>query len=146
MKLKVNELKTNLIHTLKQKKLRNTRQRQQILEVFFSTDGHLTVDELYEKVKKINPKIGYATIHRTLKLLAECGIAEGIKIGNQKIVYEHKYGRKHHDHLMCLKCGKFIEIFSEELENIQDEVANKHNFKVIDHKLIIYGLCEKCRK
>ncbi|MCX7957148.1 MAG: transcriptional repressor [Endomicrobia bacterium] len=144
MKLHLKNINQQFSGILKQKKLRNTKQRQQILEVFFSTDGHLSIDELYSIVKNKNPKIGYATVHRTLKLLSELGIAEGIKISNQKILYEHKYEHKHHDHLVCIKCGNFIEFLSEKIEILQKNIAKEFNFNVLNHKLIIYGICEKC--
>ncbi|MCS7228162.1 MAG: transcriptional repressor [Endomicrobia bacterium] len=145
MKSQANNISKEFLNILKQKKLRNTKQRQQILQIFSSSDKHISVDDLYHLVKKTNPKIGYATVYRTLKLLTDFGIAEGIKIGNQKKLYEHKYNHKHHDHLVCIKCGKFIEIISDEIEGLQEKVAKENNFDILDHRLIIYGVCKKCK-
>ncbi|MCX7910726.1 MAG: transcriptional repressor [Endomicrobia bacterium] len=145
MKLQIKNLKKDFSDILKEKKLRNTKQRHLILQIFYSIDKHLSIDELYTIAKKINPKIGYATVHRTMKLFSKLGIAENIKISNQKVLYEHKYAHKHHDHLVCTICGKFIEIMSEELENLQEKIAKVYNFEIINHNLIIYGICESCK-
>lgn len=146
MKPQLKSINQKFKEILKQKKLRNTKQRRQILEAFFSTEGHISVDELYSILKKTNSKIGYATVYRTLKLLKDLKIAEGIKVDNQKILYEHKHENKHHDHLLCVKCNKFIEITSEEIENLQEKIARNYDFETLDHKLIIYGICKDCKK
>lgn len=146
MKPQLKNINQKFKEILKQKKLRNTKQRNQILETFLSTNGHISVDELYNILKKTNPKIGYATVYRTLKLLKELKIAEGIKVDNQKILYEHKYHQQHHDHLICVKCNKFIEIISDEIEKLQEKITSKYNFENLDHKLIIYGICKDCKK
>jgi Fur family ferric uptake transcriptional regulator len=145
MKLNIDDVKKEFISTIKNSKLKNTKQRMQILETLFENDGHTNVDDIYHLVKKKNPKIGYATVHRTLSLLNKLGIVEATKIGNQKTLYEHKYAHNHHDHIVCTKCGKIIEVASEELEKLQNQIAKKNKFKILDHKLIIYGLCEKCK-
>lgn len=145
MKTNIKEVKSEFFSAIRNLKLKNTEQRMQILETFFENEGHSNVDDIYQLVKKKNPKIGYATVHRTLSLLSKLGIVEAIKIGNQKVLYEHKYAHNHHDHVICTKCGKIVEVASDELERLQDQIAKKNRFKILDHKLIIYGLCEKCR-
>jgi len=145
MKLNINDVKKEFITAVKNSKLKNTKQRMQILETLFENEGHTNIDDIYQLVKKKNPKIGYATVHRTLSLLKKLGIVEATKIGNQKILYEHKYAHSHHDHIICTKCGKIIEVASEELEKLQNQIAKKNKFKILDKKLIIYGLCDKCR-
>jgi len=145
MKLNIQDVKKEFVSAVKNSKLKNTQQRIQILETFFEHEGHINVDEIYQLVKKKNPKIGYATVYRTLSLLNKLGIIEATKIGNNKVLYEHKYAHNHHDHFICTKCNKIIEFESEELEKLQNQIAKKHKFKILDHKLIIYGLCDKCR-
>ena len=145
MKLNIEDVKKEFLAAVKDLKLKNTKQRIQILETFFENEGHNNVDEVYQLVKKKNPNIGYATVHRTLSLLNKLGIIEATKIGNQKVLYEHKYAHNHHDHLVCTKCGKIIEVECKELEALQNQLAKKNNFKILDHKLIIYGLCKRCR-
>jgi Fur family ferric uptake transcriptional regulator len=130
---------------LHEKGLRNTRQREAILDVFFSADKHITVEELFNMMKKTIPEIGYATVHRNLSLLCECGLADEIKIGKQKTRYEQRLGQEHHDHLICLKCGRFIEVHDNKIEKLQDKLAAANDFIPVRHKLEIYGICKECR-
>ncbi len=130
---------------LKQKGLRSTRQREIILDTFLNADRHITAADLHGMLQKKSPEIGYATVHRNLKLMCECGLAEEIKIGGQKARYEQKHGHEHHDHLICTKCGRFIEVKDERIERLQDELAKANGFTPQRHKMEIYGLCRKCR-
>jgi Fur family ferric uptake transcriptional regulator len=138
------EAKEIFLGFIKKKGLRATRQREEILRAFFSAGKHITVDDLYALVKKKNPDIGYATVHRNLKFLCECGLAEEIKVGNKKARYEVKYGHRHHDHLICVKCGEFTEVNDEKIERLQDKLAEANGFTPLRHRLEIYGLCKKC--
>ncbi len=138
------ESKEIFLSYLKKKGLRNTSQREEILHTFLKADKHITVDELYNVLKKKCPDIGYATVHRNIKLMCGCGLADEIKIGTQKARYEQKYEHEHHDHLICLKCGKFIEVKDDRIEKLQDKLAEANDFKPIRHKMEIYGLCKKC--
>lgn len=130
---------------IKEKGLHNSRQRETILEVFLSADKHITIDELVNLVRKTYPEIGYATVDRNLKLMCECGLADEIKIGKQKTRYEQKYGHEHHDHLICMKCGRFIEVRDDKIEKLQDKLAAANDFIPQRHKLEIYGICKECR-
>jgi Fur family ferric uptake transcriptional regulator len=130
---------------IQDKGLRNTHQRELILDAFLSTGAHITVDELFSLIKEKNPDIGYATVHRNLSLLCESGLAEEIKIGNQKTRYETIFGREHHDHLICIKCGRFIEVYDTKIEELQDKLAEANDFLSVRHKLEIYGYCKACR-
>jgi Fur family ferric uptake transcriptional regulator len=130
---------------IKEKGLRNTRQREAILEAFLSGEKHITVEELFNLAKKKYPEIGYATVDRNLKLMVECGLAEEMKIGKQKTRYEQKIGHEHHDHLLCLKCGRFIEVRDDKIEKLQEKLAEANDFTPMRHKLEIYGFCKKCR-
>lgn len=125
--------------------LRNTRQREEILNAFLSADRHITVDDLYNTLKKRNQGIGYATVHRNLKLMSECGLADEIKIGSNKTKYEQRYGHEHHDHLICVRCGRFTEVHDKQIERLQDRLAEANGFMPQRHKLEIYGLCKKCK-
>lgn len=141
----VNKARDILRDYLKEKGLRNTRQREIILDAFLSGGRHITGEELFNIIKKKNPEIGFATVHRNLNLMCECGLAEELKIGKQKARYEQKIGYEHHDHLICLKCGRFIEVNDEKIERLQDKLAEANDFIPMRHKLEIYGLCKKCR-
>lgn len=141
----VNEAKDIFRSYIREKGLRHTRQRDVILDAFLSADKHITVEELSNLVKRKNPEIGYATVDRNLKLMYACGLADEIKIGKQKTRYEQKIGQEHHDHLICLKCGRFIEVRDERIEKLQDKLAVANDFLPQKHKLEIYGLCRDCR-
>ncbi len=139
------EARDIFVNYLKEKGLRNTRQREEILNAFLTANRHITVEEVYNEVAKKDPGVGYATVHRNLNLLRECGLAEEIKIGKQKMRFEPPYGHGHHDHLICLKCGQIIEVNDEKIERLQDKLAELNDFTPVKHKLEIYGYCRKCR-
>ena len=130
---------------IRDKGLRQTKQRDMILDVFLSAGRHITAGELYEAVSRDHPEIGFATVQRNLNLFCESGIAEEIKIGRQKTRYEQKIGQEHHDHLICLKCGRFIEVRDPKIEKLQDRLAMVNGFRPLRHKLEIYGICRNCR-
>ena len=140
------EFKNTFIKYIEEKGLRHTKQREAIVDAFFSADRHhITAEELFNAVKRKNPEIGYATVQRNLNLLCESGLTEEIKIGKQKTKYEQKLGGKHHDHLICVKCGRLIEVNDEKIEKLQDKLAKANDFIPIKHKLEIYGICDDCK-
>jgi len=125
--------------------LKSTRQREVILEEFLSVGSHLSTEELYLRLRRKNPRIGYATVHRTLKLFAECGIAEQRHFGDGQARYEASDLDEHHDHLICISCGKIVEFEDTRIEQLQEEVARQHGFSIERHRLELYGCCESCR-
>ncbi|MBC8018228.1 MAG: transcriptional repressor [Verrucomicrobia bacterium] len=127
------------------KGLRSTRQRDIILDVFLSTHQHVSVEELYLKVKASNPGVGQATVYRTLKLFAEAGLAREMLLHDGQTRYEHVMAGEHHDHLVCTGCNAIIEFENEAIEKLQNEIAVRHGFMIRSHKLEIYGLCATCR-
>lgn len=129
-----------------EKGLKSTRQRDVIINTFLKSDGHLSVEDLHHMVQKINPKIGYATVYRTLKLLGESGLAAERHFDDGQTRYEHVNPEEHHDHLICLGCGKIIEFEDQRIEDLQEEVAEKLSFHVVTHKLELYGYCGNCNK
>ncbi|HKZ17544.1 MAG TPA: transcriptional repressor [Geobacteraceae bacterium] len=126
--------------------LKSTRQRDIILDGFLSTDDHMSIEELYLKLRAKYPNIGYATVYRTLKLFAESGIAREIQFGDGQTRYEHAAEGEHHDHLVCTRCGEVQEFSNEAIEKLQDKIAEDHGYLVHTHKLELYGICSKCRK
>lgn len=127
------------------KGLRSTRQREIILDIFLSTHQHVSVEELYLKVKASNPGVGHATVYRTLKLFAEAGLAREILLHDGQTRYEHVMAGEHHDHLVCTGCNSIIEFENETIEKLQEEIALRHGFLIRNHKLEIYGLCARCQ-
>jgi len=128
------------------KGLKTTRQRDVILDAFLSSDRHMSIEDLYLKLRVKNPRIGYATVYRTLKLFAESGIAREIQFGDGQTRYEHVAEGEHHDHLVCTRCGAIIEFENETIEKLQSDVADSYGFLIETHKLELYGICAKCRK
>ena len=126
--------------------LKSTAQRELIAEIFFDTDTHISLDELLHKVKSKNPRVGYATVYRTMKLLSESGLAMERHFGDGQTRFEQATEDEHHDHLICTECGKILEFENENIEDLQKEVAKVSNFTVTRHKLELYGMCSKCAK
>ena len=124
--------------------LRLTRQREQIVKVFLAQKEHVSAEELYLLVKKKSPEIGYTTVYRTLKLLAEADLAHARNFQNGYARFEPAHHVDHHDHLICRKCGNITEFVNEHIEAMQKEVARKHGFRITDHTLDIYGVCRDC--
>jgi Fur family ferric uptake transcriptional regulator len=127
--------------------LKNSRQRELIADTFFAAEGHLSVDELLDRVRAEDPRVGQATVYRTMKLLASCGLAEVRQFGDGHARYELVSGgeHEHHDHLICTSCGKIVEFVNTEIEALQDRVAEAHGFVIAHHKMELYGLCQECR-
>lgn len=126
--------------------LKRSHQRKEILDVFLSVDRHSTADELYRFVKKKYPEIGFATVYRTLKLLCECGLSRELRFEDGKTRYEHLYAHKHHDHLICTKCGRFVEIIEPEIESLQEKLFKQYGFFPERHRMELYGVCKKCKE
>ncbi|BCR05514.1 transcriptional repressor [Desulfuromonas versatilis] len=137
-------LKKSFSDYLAQKGLKTTRQREIILDEFLRCPSHLSTEELYLRLRKKHPSIGYATVYRTLKLFAESGIAEERHFGDGQTRYESSTSEEHHDHLVCTACGAILEFEDPRIEQLQDEVARTHGFKISRHRLELYGLCAKC--
>ncbi|MBN1475046.1 MAG: transcriptional repressor [Syntrophaceae bacterium] len=125
---------------------RDTPQRELILDVFLKSKEHISAEELYDIVKKLDPSIGQATVYRMLKLLAEAGLAREVDFGDCVKRYEYNYNQPHHDHLICRGCGKTVEVVDDVIEEMQKRVAEKFGFELTDHAMYLYGLCENCRK
>ncbi|MBI2980831.1 MAG: transcriptional repressor [Deltaproteobacteria bacterium] len=130
---------------LKTRGLKSTRQRDLIVSKFFQKHQHLTVDELLDRVRKKDQTIGYATVYRTLKLLTESGLAFKREFGGGKAKFEHLTDR-HHDHLICVRCGDIIEFENREIEALQEKVCRSYRFSLIRHKMELYGACRKCQR
>lgn len=130
---------------LKNKRLKVTPQRRLVLDVFLSSHGHLSTEELYEKVKTIDPSIGQTTVYRTMKLLADSSIAREVHFGDGLARYENMCGASHHDHLICESCGRNIEVVDSDIEQLQEQLAVRHGFVLTSHRMYLYGLCPDCR-
>jgi Fur family ferric uptake transcriptional regulator len=128
------------------KGLKHSRQRDRIAETFFAMGGHVSVEELVARVRRIDPRVSVATVYRTMKLLSDCGLAIPRQFGGGQTRYEAAAGREHHDHMICTRCGEIVEFANEKIESLQALVARSHGFEVETHKLELYGRCARCRE
>lgn len=131
---------------IKEQGLKATAQRDDIAQVFFSTTRHISVEELYNEVRQVNSRVGYATVYRTLKLLKECGLAEERHFADGQARFENIEDQRHHDHLICERCGRIVEFVQPRIEELQEELAQKYGFVATTHKMEIYGICKECRE
>lgn len=131
---------------LKENTLKFTKQRELVLKFLYENHGHFTPEDIYTLLKQQHPEIniGIATVYRTLSLLETSQIASSISFGVQGKKYELGL-KKHHDHLICVKCGEIIEFFDKIIEERQEAIAKKFNFHMTDHTMKIEGLCENCQ-
>jgi|TARA_E500000331_G_C16951591_1_gene580763 Fur family transcriptional regulator, ferric uptake regulator len=120
------------------KGVRLTEQRRFIAKVMSESDDHPDVDELHKRVSKIDSKISIATVYRTVKLFEESGIVSKHDFKGNKSRYEQA-PQEHHDHLIDIKTGEIIEFVNEDIEKLQKQVAEKLGYKLVDHRLELYG-------
>jgi Fur family ferric uptake transcriptional regulator len=143
-RMAVETLHRKLNAYLKTHGLRSTAQRRLVTDVFFRTRGHLTVEDLLTKVIKKDSGVGYATVYRTLKLLADSRLAAARHFGDGFTRYEVADIDGHHDHLICVDCGRIEEFEDDAIEMLQARVAERSEFKLQSHKLELYGSCRDC--
>ena len=137
-------LHEQLAEKMEERGLRSTSQRRLVCDIFFRGTGHHSVDDLLALVHKKDPKVGYATVYRTLKLLVECGLAHERRFGDTLTRFEVTDDH-HHDHLICVGCDEIIEFEDEEIERLQEQLALRHGYKLVRHKHELYGLCRTCQ-
>ena len=140
---------SDTVDTIEQKCLAKgvklTEQRRIIAKIIseskseYGESDHPDVDELYNRVSKVDPKISIATVYRTVKLFEEAGILTKHDFKGGKARYEAMI-ESHHDHLIDIKTGEIIEFVDDEIEKLQKKVAEKYGYKLVDHKLELYGV------
>ena len=128
---------------LRGKGCHNTQQRRAIVSVFFQEEGHLTIDDLYGRVQRHDPTVGQSTVYRTMKLLCEAGLAKEVSFGGGVVRYEQA-SDWHHDHLICERCGKSIEVVDHKIEALQERLVRQYGFTPTQHRLYLYGICPEC--
>lgn len=131
---------------LGRKGLKLTKERISVLKEVFSFHDHFEPEHLYLRIKDSGLKASRASVYRTLSLLVESGLVERVTRTDKGNVYEHTFGHKHHDHMICDLCGEIIEFYSEKLERLQDEICRINSFAGISHILEIRGRCKKCKE
>lgn len=130
---------------LKERSLKSTAQRDDIARVFFASNRHSSVEELYQAVRKVNPRVGYATVYRTVRLLRECGLAAERHFYDGEARFENVEAEHHHDHLICERCGRIVEFANDSIEELQEKIAEQLGFVISRHKMELYGICSSCR-
>ncbi|MFQ5509737.1 MAG: Fur family transcriptional regulator [Leptospirillia bacterium] len=130
---------------LKANGLRGSNQRNLILDAFLRMPPHLTAEELHRKVSKVDGGIGLSTIYRALKLFCDAGLAKQRHFQEGKSCFEQAVGQHHHDHLICVVCGRIVEFECQEIEDLQERTAAEHGFALRHHRLEMFGECPDCQ-
>lgn len=130
---------------LAQRGLRFTAQRRDVLAEVLAGGGHFGAEELYASLRVTGRSVSLATVYRTLGLLCECGLVRQAPRWEDRERYESVHGQQHHDHMLCVECGRVIEFCDDELEALQSRICRRHGFVPIEHRMGIRGLCGPCR-
>lgn len=131
---------------LREQGLPVTSQREAVAEVVFTSDEHLSVDEIEQRLRERGERIGKATVYRTLDLLVRSRLVEEHDFGEGFKRYEHRLSSQPvHEHLICLECGAVTEVRSEEIQAMEARVQREFGFLPARHRVEIYGLCADCR-
>ena len=130
---------------LEEKSLKFTYERKCIFQEVTHLKDHFDADQLYERFKKKGLRISRDTVYRTIPLLLEGGVIQK-SVGEGKREFFERTTKGHHDHMVCVRCGAFIEFICEEIEMLQDKVCNEHGFKLIFHDHRLFGICKNCQK
>ncbi len=131
---------------LRKNNLRMTPERRAVLEVVLGREGHFDAEELLEFLRRKHKRVSRATLYRTLEHLRGAGLVKMHRFGRGQALFERIYGRQHHDHMVCDRCGKVIEFVNGEIERLQDEVCALHGFRSTNHVMQIFGICAECQE
>lgn len=132
---------------LRSQTLKLTPQRTRIFERAFETHDHFTAEDLFRWLEgEEGPRVSRATVYRTLGLLVDGGFLEPLDVGQGELRYEHITGHKHHDHMVCIDCGRIDEFVDERIEALQAEAAKSKGFVMTSHSLRLLGYCKACAK
>ena len=130
---------------LKKEGLRYTQQRQSIWDEMCATDEHRDAEEIYLSLRNEGMSVSRATVYRTIDVLVKNNLVRKLELGDGRARYEHKMDLEHHDHLICVQCGKIEEFMDETIEEIQETIVNDLGFKLIRHIHQLLGICNNCR-
>ncbi len=124
--------------------LKYTPERRLVLEEVFEIHDHFEAEDLLFRVRTKGQRVSKGTIYRTLKLLVDSGLVREVAFIDKHIHYEHVYGHKHHEHLICEDCGRVINFYREEMEKALVEACKQNNFQMKSHKVEVVGYCQSC--
>ena len=134
-----------LKNALSKEGLRYTKQRQDVWDELCSNDEHRDAEEIYLSLKKNGLKASRATVYRTIDVLVKNDFVRKLELGDGKARYENKIDSHHHDHMICVQCGKIEEFMDQTIENRQDKIVKKMGFKMIRHIHQLFVVCNKCQ-
>jgi Fur family ferric uptake transcriptional regulator len=132
-------------HAMRSRGYRWTSQRRLVTRAALGTHEHFQAEELLALCRRQDKTVSRATIYRTLMMLEDAGFVSGLDTGDGGRRFEHTLGHEHHDHMVCMACGKILEFRDDELERLQERAAHKRGFQVLRHTLKLFGLCAECR-
>ena len=138
-------LDAQITGALRAQGLRITPDRLAIWHELYAAHDHMDADELYARLRSKGLKGSRATVYRTLDLYVKAAMVSKIRATEQRFVYEIAIGRKHHDHLVCIQCGRIIEFVNADIERLQEEIAARHGFELSAHFMRLSGRCANCR-
>ena len=125
--------------------LRLTRDRRTIVDAIFRNHDHFTTDDLFVALRLKGRRLSKTTLYRNVPLLVESGLVRRVPDDGENARFEHVLGHPHHDHLICLTCGREIEFSNDRIEQAQDDICRRFAFEPVRHRLGIWGYCRNCR-
>lgn len=131
---------------IRQRGLRRTPEREQILKQIFEIHGHFDVDGLYLNLRQKGVRVSKASIYRALPLFIDCGLIREVDFSEGHWHYEHIYGHTHHSHLRCLGCGEILEFEEPALKRLEEQLARQYGYQIKGHQLQVQGYCANCRQ
>jgi Fur family ferric uptake transcriptional regulator len=136
--------KEQFVKLFKQDRIDRFEDRLAVLEVFLSTEHHMTIEELVDRVAVSGHTLAPAFIRETIELMCHYGFAQKNRFDNGQFRFEHRHLGQHHDHMICTKCKTIIEFEDKSVEQLQLKIAAAHGFHLLQHKMDLYGICRRC--
>jgi len=133
-----------LKRVLKKEGLRYTQQRQSVWDELCATNDHRDAEEIYLAIRQSGLNVSRATVYRTIDVLVKNKMARKLELGDGRARYENKVNATHHDHLICIQCGKIEEFMDEVIESRQDEIVKKFGYKLVRHIHQLFIICSEC--
>tara|TARA_B100001123_G_scaffold69703_1_gene78055 strand:+ start:126 stop:548 length:423 start_codon:yes stop_codon:yes gene_type:complete len=137
--------KNLLSNALRKEGLRHTIQRQAVWDEIKSNDDHRDAEQIYSALRKNNLNVSRATVYRTIDVLYKNNLIRKIELGDSPSKYENKVNSDHHDHIICVQCGRIDEFVDDKIESQQDKIIDKLGFKMIRHIHQLFVLCKDCQ-
>ena len=133
-----------LKRVLKKEGLRYTQQRQSVWDELCATNDHRDAEEIYLAIRQSGLNVSRATVYRTIDVLVKNRMVRKLELGDGRARYEHRVNATHHDHLICIQCGKIEEFMDEVIESRQDEIVKKFGYKLVRHIHQLFIICSEC--